>query len=353
MKKGSYYFVIQFPIPWPVTKNCVIIKSPVDSTELIISTTPKGNLEVLINENTEDEIRFSSQPIIFQNYFVILTVFWSDNKISLRINETYIGPVELVTPVLVEGFNNGRQENFPTDIGLVSWLDAKAIDQCRVWMEWRILEYGNPIAQPGPNRRLKSVQEQTEELSKVLEPLKYFLQQLKTGNNVFLTSLLPILRSLLFWPDRKSKNYKPLLLRIGALKKLPLPVYALHTTKNYDRPDFLNIGYIEYKNNIPSIYKSVRTPQLMDFQEWLHTELIFKPQEPIVLGKNPFRVKDLIFEAANTIGTAHYDPDIPIPIDYLKNSFINEREFFTEFIINISSITLALSKYVLDYNNDS
>lgn len=330
MKEGSVYLVIYFPTPWPAPANLELVRFANESVKIVILANPIGNLTIILNENTKDELIFNSQPIIFSKApRGIISIIWKDNQIEFSINSILVKNSEVSTPLIIES-------KFPVEEKVFSWQDEKVTENCREWLNWRKHKYGNLKIEAKSGRRIKTIQEQTQELATAITTLNFFLQHLVNGNHLFLANILPILRSLLFWPDKKSNSYNQLLIRIAGLKNLPLPVYARVSISKSEIPNILNEAILHFKNNVPSIQKIYQSQKLMDLQEWLHSEVIIqRPTSTPSSEIDIYRIKDLIFDAANTLGTAHYDDDIPKKLDLLKKKISFERELFIDFIVNV------------------
>ena len=84
----------------------------------------------------------------------------------------------------------------------------------------------------------------------------------------------------------------------------------------------------------------------MDFQEWINGEVIitFKDKNP-----NYYSVNDMLLESSNTIGASHFDSDIPIKIDFLKNTTNSKIDLIKRIVSNTIQISIHYSKYVLSH----
>lgn len=348
MKEGTIFLVLDSLSFWPAPKYVELIRTPIGSNILTVSTTSLGNLKVVINENTEDEIIFESQPIQFSKAIRgIISILWGGSRgVSVRINSIELESFETTTPVIIESnFVLESNEN-----QILSFNDDNMVENCAKWVNWRSIWFEKQKKESKEGRRLKSEGEQITELQHSQQALEFYLSQIEIGNNSFLSSIYSILRSLLFWPDNeKAKNYNPLLLRIANINRLPLPIYADQLIDYKEVPDTLSKPLFWFNNNKPSLVKTASRQVVMDFQEWLNSEILINHDNE---GEREiYRLKDLIFDSANTLGTSHFDEDTPVKIDLLQSNINFGSSMFINFIKSILIITINLSTYIL--NNQS
>jgi hypothetical protein len=88
----------------------------------------------------------------------------------------------------------------------------------------------------------------------------------------------------------------------------------------------------------------------MDFQEWINMEVIV---ERLQQGQQVYRLKDILFESANTISAAHFDDDIPILIENLLQSVSWDESVFYKYIVTITEMTLVLGRYIISKSSQS
>ncbi len=181
-----------------------------------------------------------------------------------------------------------------------------------------------------------------EELSNSIESLQSHQVTFQEKENLYLANILPILRTLLFWPDGKGLGsiYNPLLLRIAGYYDLPLPVYVMSDRLKETMDNPLFSGAITHRTlNVPSLIQKHSNEKLLDIQEWLEMEILIDRNDS---SPKAYRWKDLIFEGANSSSFTHFDTDIPIFIDSLKSALSWDRSMFFEYVKSIANIAIEL-----------
>jgi len=96
--------------------------------------------------------------------------------------------------------------------------------------------------------------------------------------------------------------------------------------------------------NEATIKRKSKVQIVMDFQEWINGEVIitFKDRNPIY-----YSVNDLLLESSNTIGGSHFDPDIPIRVDFLKNLSSFDMNLIKRIVANTVQLSIYISKYLI------
>lgn len=343
MKEGTIFLVVDIHSEWPVNQPSQLLSSIIEDSTVQVTALPIGSLLFEVLTPGEDTLYFTSQKIEFINATrMLLTFRWYDNVIEAWINEKALDSDRSMDThkVLSKPYIADETLSFNS-----SDSAAAAAAACREWMAWRKDRYSHPKLNAKTGRRIKSIDEQIDELKKALEILAELTQQIRAGKKSYIISVLPILRSLLFWPD-KSGPYNPLLIRVAGLLQLPLPIYALSTKTNFEQPDTTPKPYFDIINDIPQLIKRSPNLSLMDFQEWLHSVALTNKGVP-------YRVKDLIFDAANTMSTAHFDDDIPEAIDLLNINKSFNVDLLTIFMLSVSDTAVDLGNYLLSSRNNS
>ena len=143
------------------------------------------------------------------------------------------------------------------------------------------------------DRRIKTIEKQITELKNLIVSLERIVAEIKQNKDSSYSFLIfKFLRSLLFWATIKKTSYNPLLFRRWLL---PLPVYYAFPKENEANvPNILKEASFHLMNNQGSLFNHYEKQIIIDFQEWLETEIV-------ISNNNSFRYVDLIFDAANTI----------------------------------------------------
>lgn len=343
MKKGTLYFVIRFPYPWPLEKETKIFSKNYDKSLIEIFAIINGSIRIIISDNKGIIKEFNSQPIYFSNTgYVLMSMLWDEDRFDLYINSKKIVDFYCNDSILIE-----VNENLPK--GQLSIYDKDAKKHCQEWVKWRTHRYLNLKDNSKADRRIKKISEQVDELKNAVKSLDSLLTEFNNGKTFLLPNIFPILRALLFWTDNNSSTYNPLLFRLAGFYKIALPLYAFPTMDN-EKLVFNNPTQ-HIKFNEPLLQKKLTNQVLMDFQEWLTSDIYIEKLEDLFPNsaykiERKMTFKDLIFEAANTMGTAHYDDDLPIKIDNLINTEVFGKNFLVDFTTKISVTTIFFSNYI-------
>ena len=336
MTEGSIFGVFNFPEEWPIKENSIVFSGTASDSKIQILSISDGRLEFHI-----DDYIFKTQKIIFTNaYRALISCHWNINNANFI--EVYINSVK------ISDFNNltifpitSKHEIDKVENSIGS-KDIK--NACFEWMEWRKHRYSSLKQIPKKGRIKKSFSKQLNELNDAIESLKSHRITFRKNESLYLINILPILRSLLFWPDKQG-NYNPLLIRITGILELPLPIFALNDRIKETKDDPLFKDAISHKvHNCPTIFKKHRNEVLLDLQEWLNMEVIIERNSESTLS---FRWKDILFEAANTSSAAHFDDDIPIFLAGLNETIVWNRSHFLLYIESLVDVTIVLGQYII------
>lgn len=338
---GSIFLVLEFPNDWPVKQEIEIFAVNQNGTEIKIISKVDGSLSFIINGE-----RYDTQIIEFSRAKrALLSLLWKfskANKIEVYLNSERIGTKDNEEIFLISS-------NYPDKNKGTSFSDSERDSKCKEWIEWRKHRYKNPKTVPRKDRVIKDIEIQFHELEQAIRSLEKHLEVFKDDSNLLLLNSFPILRSLLFWPDKKSKNYNPLLLRLAGYLELPLPVYAFKDWINKTSEDPLFKDSVRNQvHNYPSIKRRYPNEELMDFQEWLNMEVI---KDTKAGEKTIFRWKDIIFDGANTISSSHFDDDVPIFIDNLENLTEWGRSSLFNYLLTIIDVSIIFGKFILENKN--
>jgi hypothetical protein len=337
MNEGVISMVCIFPKIWPPLEDFILFEEKNSKINIQIICKKEGQFLI-----TTNRLKFTSQKVVFTKAKrALVLVTWDEkNGISLRINLKDVN-----TKKNTDVFEIITNETIISS--KISFEHELAYENCKEWTKWRIKKFKTENT-PGKNRAIKSIEEQFEQLEIAIYSLKQHSINFKDNEKAFLINSLPLLRSLLFWPDGKTKNYNPLLLRLAGVIRLPLPVYAFKDRMEEVKNNPLFNNYISHRvNNNPSVYQTWSNEKIMDFQEWLNTEII---RDNVDYEETYFRWKDLIFEGANTVSATHFDVDTPFIIKSLEKSKSFNRNNLFKYISIITQITIEMGNYIIFKN---
>lgn len=333
--KGTIVGVVRIDFGWPPLVKTEVVQKPFNDWIYKLEATSDGRLEVTFSRG-ENKVNFLSQRIDFTKYpqFVIV-VMKDESQIRVRIHGVELLSSDNKEVLLVE-----TKEKF--EGSCESFDDPAADESCKEWVDWRTNWFDAVKPNNRGERRTKTMIEELHELVQAKKALNELTIAFAEGNTHFGPIILSQFRSLLFWPDNENlKNtYNPLLLRIAAKHKLPLPVYAFKS-KDLNEAVGSYIPSSRVRNNIPSIYQKFSTQPLLDFQEWLDSNFL------AYRGKN-YSIRKLIFELANTGSAAHYDHNAPIVKDDLTNAQSFGTDLLARFIIETGQITTYVADKLVE-----
>lgn len=329
--KETFHSVIEFPDEWPVSSDIEYQKFRHSKRgfELAIIFLTNGSIFLEINY-PDKHISFKSQKIEFLNANRgVLTAIWDDD-ISLLINGEKIDDSS--------NNNSFKVESKPLlEIPMPDLSSEEVIEKCSEWTEWRKNKFINKKKDPKKNRRLATLEEQLNNLDIAIDDLSKALYSKSHITPDDLQLILPILRSLIFWTDGKQSKFNPLLFRLASKLDLPLPVYALRNESNLKEYN----PHLILKNNIATQIKKYPAQDIMDFQEWLNSEIMIEGYD------SSFTLKDIVIEGASTKGYGHFDEDIPLFLDVLDENKVGNNPIILGFVGNIAETTILYGKEII------
>jgi hypothetical protein len=329
---------VRFPEPWPPSQRTRIIEIRRGPALLELYGEPDGAL-VFVVGLPESRIEHKTQRVDFDKAgWAIMSARWSSGEARLDLNGQPLLSYEAATGVSKRIVTTEHPSGTSP-----SWTDAEAQSKCSNWTDWRARKFSGGHAAPKLGRRSKSHEEQLAELVRsthILSNLAILVQQ---GHTHLLGHLATELRALVYWNGR---NYSPLLLRLSASANAPLPIYMIRETDTVPVTDGL-VGQI--RRGEPSIVRIWPTQELADLQEWLESDVL---SEQLAESANfvELNVKGVIAGVADSLGAAHYDPDLPSAIENLANVKGPITDEVTAILLLAASLTIPLSQYVVGAN---
>lgn len=225
-------------------------------------------------------------------------------------------------------------------------VDARK--NCELWTKWRSNHFAGTQREARENRRSKTIDEQLIELEDELQALEELSEQVRAGKNHMLTKVAGSLRALIYWQEKNGKlvfSYNPLLLRMAGRLELPLPIFTLPPDQE-KITDIISDINLYYSPDKASLTKDNHLQVILDFQEWLMME-VGEIYINSINQKRTLTRKDVILEAANTLGGSHFDEDIPIGLDVFKSSNFLNKNFLSSILLNASDVVCGLGEYVI------
>ena len=337
MMKQVYTSLIKFPECWPVKSNQEHDKFVHKQKDLVLILTfcNEGNIHIKIISH-QTTMTYTSQVIEFSNAKrAIISICWEDTIFKVLINGEELKNSNDKSIFIID---SKPELNIP-----LPSLDSTMVKEgCKKWTEWRKDKFLNKKKEPKKGRRLVSIEEEITSLSTAIKDLNQILQSRELIDSNSLQSIFPILRSLLFWTNGKKSNYNPLLYRLAGKLSLSLPIYAFPN----DHPFNNNNHHLLLTYNHASLTKQFPSQVIMDFQEWLNSNLIIERDD------TPFILKDLIIEGANTRSYGHFDEDVPIKLDILNDSQFKNFPIILSIIGHVSEITIHYGNIIISrYKN--
>ena len=347
MKEGTLWGTIRLRTPWPPDNKRIIMEMPKGTVLLRIHGYPDGHLGFEVEENGTIVVQYETQPVVIQGGgMMFMAITWTPSKTEVAIENQILrpwNPEDLTPHVFVAEENVAK--------GPLSPEHPDAVVQCQHWMNWRTQHLGTPrVAKAG--RRLKSADEQIEELRAEIETLRYDAQQVMAGRCFFIRRIAGSLRGLIYWQMQKNgttlnPSYNPLLLRLAARQNLPLPVFAMPEDSS-TRPEIISKAEVHFINNIPTIQQLFRGQVLMDLQEWMNSPISTERFAGLLPGdEKVLVVKELISQVANTLGGTHFDEDVPEQLDRLRDVTVYDLSFVDKFILSVADSVLQLGGFVV------
>lgn len=340
-KSGTILCLLSFP-HWEKGRENWKFEIPVNLEDKIVLSKCKDNsislifLEkgTIIKQLTTSIINFTSSGVGH------CCIVWNENSIRFTINDNS----------LLDDKNTYIEcKLFPfPSYQLKSVFKEKKINlYCEKWIKWRNenLTELDLVEKGKPEKIRKKEDEVWSEFHNNIQSLKFMHGQIFLNNNDFLiNSLYAILRTMIFIPDNKRslRTYAPLLFRVANIEKLPLPVFA--TPAEVQEAHFENSyleSYVSYSPNLATTQGKSNRSYIIDLQEWLESP-VFK----IKTSSSYYRIKDIIFDYANTYGS-HSDIGITSNLVYFQELKVYNSYIGKEIVKNVTEVVIELGEYII------
>jgi hypothetical protein len=327
--------LVELHFAWPPLVKTEVFQSHINGWIYKLEATKDGRFDVTFSLG-ENKVNFLSQRIEFTKYpRFVLTVIKDEGQIRLRIHGVEVLSSDTKEVLLIK-----TKEKF--EGSCESFDDPSADESCKEWVNWRTAWFGSIVPINRGERRALTEAEELHEFIQAKEALNDLTIRFAEGDAKYGPIILSQFRSLLFWPDNEGSKgkYNPLLLRIAARHKLPLPVYAFKS-EDLTAAVGSDVPSSRVENNTPSIKQQFATQPLIDFQEWLDSN-------SLEYRRKNYSIKNLIFELANTGSAAHYDQNVPIVKDDLTNNRSFGADNLTRFIVETGQITTYVADKLVE-----
>jgi len=157
----------------------------------------------------------------------------------------------------------------------ISIDDPNAVAACQKWIQNRKSKFGSPKTTPSSDRRLKTTDEQADDLRASIDRLRHLQREVLAGHKYLLGTLAGEMRASVYWPkgrdNQRDTNYNPLLLRMASIADLPLPVYSVPNTQPPPTSPTMPPPVLNYEPGAvaPRINRTFGTDEISDLQEVL------------------------------------------------------------------------------------
>src|SRR5207249_62168 len=170
---------------------------------------------------------------------------------------------------------------------------------------------------------------------------------IRQGKRHLIGHLAAELRALMYWYEKK-KTYNPLLLRLAGKFDLPLPIFFL---KEENVPEIVSKANLHVRRGHASILKTFPTQRLADLQEWLGSTVldlrVIKNTGGVSQSEHKALIaKDVILEMSTTLGTAHYDEDVPLLLEMLYQTRGPVADELTILLVEAATVVVELCDFV-------
>ena len=275
----------------------------------------------------------------------LLVVTWNPNDARAYIDTHSLDPYRA----------DGAPMEIPSRIAAFTTNEPKSIDHpdavlaCDVWIRNRKAKF--IAAPPIAGRTPKDIDVQASELHVALNNLWSLATRIQNREDMkSIGHLFATLRSLLFWTKDTTRewSYSPLLLRMASKADLPLPVFGWKDSLNQS-PSVLQTASFYMSELSPSMTQASPNQTLMDLQEWLKEEVVVIRSNPGTGSRveDRFPLLEVIGDAANTLGVAHYDEDSSNVVTMLSSWSACDIDLLARSLCQVALVTGELSEWVI------
>ncbi len=337
---GTAAIFRRFDLPWPPT-DVWIDETRHDEMVVRMLFFPDRHIGLSVVDSSGGEIASgkTERVNLSGQGWVVLFVMWENGRAwcvaeERRLRDWTEGgsePVLVVTQPDITG---------PID----SFIDPAATRVCHNALTKRVNWWASAPARSG--HRQLSIEEDVNALRRALQLLGSHLTLFRAGHAIHISDLRNDLRLLIVFVMQPGKSipknsYKPLLLRVAARLRLPLPVYVRTELDPRALPRDAQV-LIQYDS--PSI-RQRPWQGLQDLQDWLTFEM--HVDSSAGAGARHTNAS-FIAELANKLGGAHYDDAMPEALGARQASTIQGTSAVDIFLVEAGDTVLALGRYVLD-----
>lgn len=342
MGEGTIIVGYRFPHPWPPENKIQILEHQLKSEEQCVASITAhtdGHLELEVMCEGRIAAEFHSLPVVVEgNGLVALAGRWCEGIVDIWINGEPLPSLEEDAQTF--RIDTGNTES-PEKALSLEHPDAK--EKCESKINWRSKQYlrANKLSGPQDPRRFKSIAEQEKELTNAAQILKEEIVSVEEERKLYrMDVILALLRGLVCWD-----GYDPLLLRLAAVKQLPLPVWGFKTTGITEGP----IPNFRYPGSLHlSLRREFSSQVLLDLQDWLDQPMLVDHHKNVT-KKN----RDIIREHASTSSIAHYLQHTMESVDRLRRTQSDGFEFLTLYILKLAKVVACLCKYTIEESSQN
>ena len=336
----TFYGLLEFPHPWPLSQTMRLLRTKHGDTILQIYGDHNGRMVVTISDLTGKEIKsLTTQRIIVTGTgFAAVVVRWDIGLCNLYLQfHEALADGAGVPPLPIA--LRGRPESE------LSVNNPMALVACKEWIDRRKSKFLRvPAKASPPSRRPKTAGEQAADLRCAILSMRHMKREAEIGNTFFVGDMAAQLRALLYWKndDSPESTYNPLLLRMASMADLPLPIYLIK--KDAVLPAQSDLAK-HVKALVPGLTKNFPTEEIGDLQEWLRSTIVTIPKLGSPLSDK--QAKEFIFQVAMTKGSSHYDPEISEFVEAMEKLESGIKDQLVTFICQTVDTIASLSDWVL------
>ena len=346
MNDGNYFVAIQLPVPWPVKNTVILIKQSDQGQEFKLHAYPDGHLSIEHKSNS-NSFNHHIQPIktTFGSWLVFEAA-WNGFEVEVCVNGITLKPFSAgIETAIIEG-KAVIQQPFELSIH-----HLKAYSNCEGWITWRRRNFFENIQTIKQGRRAKTHEEQLNELDSALQVLQDLCEQVRAGKTHMINQVAGSLRALVFWQVLKrdgalNRSYNPLLLRLASRLGLPLPVFTLPPDLK-KLPESLNEAYVQFYPSLVSLTRTQSFQVVLDLQDYL-LRVAITVRIPSTDNRQIYTIKEVILNCSNTLGSSHFDEDVPIALDSVKGIIVNGQNSLTTYLLQTADVVCGLGEYVIN-----